>query len=144
MPWAAGTAQAFRQLWHADAGLAVHAIGVHFLDRGREQQVAAGLQEFFLIGGQRARVFVQVFASTELQRVDENARHHEIRLLRGLGHQGGVAAVQVAHGGYKADALAGATGVGYGSPQFADGFNGVHAENPCSTPGNVTFLTSLT
>ena len=59
------------------------------------------------------------FAGAELQRVDENTRDHEVRLLRGLGHQGGVAAVQVAHGRHKADAFAGVAGVGHSGPQFA-------------------------
>jgi hypothetical protein len=40
--------------------------------------------------------------------------------------------------GTKADALAFAAGAGHGGTQFAYGFDGVHAENPCSMPGKLT------
>ncbi|EJT84792.1 hypothetical protein PPS11_16961 [Pseudomonas putida S11] len=63
---------------------------------GREQQIAASLEQALLVGGQGARVLVEVFVGAELQRVDENAGDHEIGALCSLGHQGGMAAVQVA------------------------------------------------
>ncbi|MNM84060.1 hypothetical protein D3C81_961350 [compost metagenome] len=144
MPRTAGAAQTFGQLRDTDAGLAGHAVGIHFFNGGGKQQMATGLEQFFLVGGEGARVLVEVFASTELQRVDENARHHEVRPLGGFGHQRHVAAVQVAHGWHKGDAFAFATGSGHGGPQFAYGFYGVHAENPCSIPGKVAALTSVT
>ena len=54
------------------------------------------------------------------------------------------AAVQVAHGRDKADLLAFTAGAGDSCTQLADGFNSVHAENPCSAPGKLTALTSVT
>ena len=106
--------------------------------------MATGLEQFLLVGGEGARVLVEVFAGAELQRVDENARDHEIHPLGGFGNQRDMAAVQVAHGRHKADALAFTAGAGHGGPQFAYGFYGVHAENPCSMPGKVAALTSVT
>lgn len=106
--------------------------------------MAAGLEQFFLVGGEGARVFVQVFAGAELQRVDENARHHEVGSLRRLGDQRYVAAVQVAHGRHEGNAFAFAAGAGHGGPQFTYGLDGVHAENPCSAPGKLAALTSAT
>src|SRR6202007_2277513 len=114
------------------------------LDGWREQQMTTGLEQFLLVGGEGARVLVEVFASTELQRIDENAADQKVRPLGGFGHQCNVAAVQVAHGRHKGNALAFATGAGHGGPQFAYGFYGVHAENPCSIPGKVAALTSVT
>ncbi len=124
--------------------MAGHAVRVHLFNRRREQQVATGFEELFLIGGEGARVFVEVFAGAELQRVDENTRDDEIDSLRSLGDQCDVAAVQVAHGRHEADALAFTARASDGGTQFAYGFDGVHAENPCSMPGNVVALTSLT
>src|SRR5450830_1178882 len=144
MPGTAGAAQAFGELRDADAGLARHAAGVHFLDTGGEQQVATGLEQFFLVGGEGSRVLVEVFVGAELQRVDEDARHHEVRSLRGLGYQGRVAAVQVAHGRHETDALAFTAGTSHGGAQFENGLDCVHALNPCSIPGKVAALTSLT
>lgn len=102
------------------------------------------MEQFFLIGGEGAGVFVQVFAGTELQRVDEDAGNHEVGALGGLGHQRGVAAVQVAHGRHERDALALATGTGHGCAQFKDGLDGIHALNPCSLAGKLTSFTACT
>ncbi|MNP35517.1 hypothetical protein D3C76_1288530 [compost metagenome] len=106
--------------------------------------MAASFQEFLLIGGQRARVLVQVFGGAELQWVHENAGHHEVDPLGSLGHQCHMAAVEVAHGRDEADTLAFAASAGDRSTQFTNGFDSVHALNPCSIPGKVTALTSFT
>ena len=85
MPRAAAATQFIAQLCRGNTGQPGHAMGVHFFNGWGKQQMAARLQEFFLIGGQRARVSIQVFVGTELQRVDENARHYKVRLLSGGG-----------------------------------------------------------
>ncbi|MNS81334.1 hypothetical protein D3C72_1150450 [compost metagenome] len=144
MPGPAGAAQAFGKVGHADAGLHAHAVGVHLFDAGREQQIAASLEQALLVGDQGARVLVEVFVGAELQRVDEDAGDHEIGALRSLGHQGGMAAVQVAHGRHEADALAFTAGAGDCGAQFADGLDCIHALNPCSLPGKLTCLTAST
>ena len=102
------------------------------------------MQELFLIGSEGARVGIEVFVGAKLQWVDENARYHKIGLLRGGGHQCGVTAVQVAHRWHQRDLFAFAAGTGDDGAQFANGFNCVHAENPCSVAGKLTALTSLT
>ncbi|MCY1379566.1 hypothetical protein D9M69_672950 [compost metagenome] len=109
-----------------------------------EQQVTAGIEEFLLVGGQGARVAAQVFAGAELQRVDEDTGDHEIGALGGFLDQGNMPGVQVAHGRDEADLLALGAGQGDGCAQFADGFNRVHAENPCSVAGKLLSLTALT
>ena len=119
-------------------------MGVHFIHRWSKQQVTACLQECFLIGSEGARVGVEVFVGPKLQRVNENARDHEIGLLRRLADQRGMAAVQVTHSRYQADLFAFATCAGDGCAQLANGFYCVHAENPCSVPGKLTALTSVT
>ncbi|MNZ90484.1 hypothetical protein D3C78_1094480 [compost metagenome] len=139
---AAGAAQAFGNARDADDGLPGHAVGVHFLDGRGEQQLAAGLEEFFLVGGEGARIAVEVLAGAELQRVDEDAGDDEIGALGGFGHQRGMAGMQIAHGRHQADAFAFATGVGDGGAQFADGLDGDHAEKPCSGAGNRASLTA--
>ncbi|MND93963.1 hypothetical protein D3C80_861660 [compost metagenome] len=142
MAGAAATAQALGDARDADQGLSGHAVGVHFLDGGREQQLAAGFEEFFLVGGEGARVAVEVFAGAELQRVDEDAGNHEVAALGGLGHQGGMPGMQVAHGRHQADTFAFAARTGDGGAQFANGLDGDHAEKPCSGAGNWAFLTA--
>ncbi|MNZ82330.1 hypothetical protein D3C78_1010250 [compost metagenome] len=144
MAWTAGATQAFGQLRNVDAGLAVHTVGVHLFDAGGEQQVAPGLEQFLLVGSEGSRVLVEVFAGAELQRVDEDTRNDEIDALCGLGHQGGVAAVQVAHGRYETDAFAFTACPRHGGAQFADGLDCIHALNPCSLPGKLTSLTAVT
>ena len=47
---------------------------------------------------QRARVTVQIFLRSELQRVDENADRHRVRMLAGHTNQGFMSLVQRAHG----------------------------------------------
>jgi len=53
------------------------------------------------IGLEGARVLVEVLAGAELQAIDENAGDHGPAVLAGLGHEGNVALVQVAHGGHE-------------------------------------------
>ncbi|MCY1528623.1 hypothetical protein D9M68_637350 [compost metagenome] len=144
MAGAAPAAEAFGDQGHVDAGLALHAVGVHLLDVRVEQQVATGGHQLLLVGHQGARVTGQVFAGAELQRVDEDTGDHEVGTLAGLLHQGDVPGVEVAHGRHEADALAFAARAGDGGAQFADGLDGDHAENPCSAAGKVTSFTALT
>ena len=117
---------------------------VHFFHRWGEQQVAAGIQQALLIGFQGARVAGEVFVDAELQRIDEDAGHHEVDALTGFFHQGGVAVMQVAHGWDETNALAFATGAGHCGAQLAHRSNCIHAENPCSAAGKLTPLTALT
>ncbi|MCY1420916.1 hypothetical protein D9M71_365530 [compost metagenome] len=144
MARAAGTAKPVGKLRDTDPGLPGHAVRVHLLDGRGEQQVAAGLEQFLLVGGEGSRVLVEVFAGAELQRVDEDAGDNEIDPLRGFGHQRGMAAVQVAHGRHEADAFAFTARPRHGGAQFADGLDCIHALNPCSLPGKLTSLTAVT
>ncbi|MCY1178712.1 hypothetical protein D9M73_190770 [compost metagenome] len=144
MAGAAPAAEAFGDQGHVDAGLALHAVGVHLLDVRVEQQVATGGHQLLLVGHQGARVTGQVFAGAELQRVDEDTGDDKIDALCGLGHQGRVAAVQVAHGRYETDAFAFTACPRHGGAQFADGLDCIHALNPCSLPGKLTSLTAVT
>ncbi|MNN36961.1 hypothetical protein D3C81_1508800 [compost metagenome] len=144
MPRAAGAAQAFGQRRYADTGLHAHAVGVHLFDRGREQQIAACLEQALLVGSERARVGVKVFVGAELQRVDEDTGDHEVGTLGGLGHQRGMAVVQVAHGRHERNAFAFATSTGHGGTQLSDGLDCVHALNPCSLAGKLASLTAVT
>ncbi|MCY1455367.1 hypothetical protein D9M71_724980 [compost metagenome] len=106
--------------------------------------MAAGFEQLLLVGGEGARVLVEVFAGTELQRIDEDAGDHEVGALTGLGHQCGMPGVEIAHGRHQGDALAFAASAGDRGAQFADGLDGDHEENPCSGPGKVPSLTALT
>ncbi|EVT88823.1 hypothetical protein Z046_26780 [Pseudomonas aeruginosa VRFPA09] len=139
-----GAAKAFGDAGNMDAGLPVHAVGVHFLDGRGEQQVAAGFEQAFLVGCEGSRVFVEVFAGAELQRVDEDADDHEVGAFAGFLYQRGMAGVEVAHGRHEADALAFAAGARHRGAQFTDGLDGVHALNPCSAAGKDTSLTART
>ncbi|MCY1266364.1 hypothetical protein D9M70_147720 [compost metagenome] len=140
----AAAAEAFGNQRDIDAGLAVHAVRVHFFHVRVEQEVAASGYQLLLVGHQGAGVGGQVFAGPELQRVDEDTGDHEIGALAGFLYQGDVPGVEVAHGGHEADALAFAARAGDGCAQFADGLDGDHAENPCSAAGKVTSFTALT
>ena len=106
--------------------------------------MAAGRDQFFLVGHEGARVLGQVFVGAELQRVDEDAGNHEVGTLAGFLHQGNVALVQVTHGRHEGNAFAFAARARHGGAQFEYGLDGVHAENPCSSAGKLTSLTAWT
>ena len=144
MPGPARTAQAFGHHGDIHPGQAVHAIGIHLGHRRREQQVAVGLVQLATVFRQGARIGVQILGGTELQRIDEDARHHEVGVTpRGV-DQGDMAGVQIAHGGHQADAQALAARGGDGGAQFADAMDRFHAENPCSGAGKLPSLTAAT
>ena len=80
----------------ADQGLAA---GIDLLNRRRKHQVhALGLQEVH-VRLQRPRVALQVRGFAELQRVHEDAGHHNIVLFDGGAGQPGVPLMQGTHGG---------------------------------------------
>ena len=144
MPRTAGAAEAFGNTGNADAGLVTHAVWVDFRNVGVKQQVAAGCQQFFLVGGEGTRILVQIFTGAELQWIDEDAGDHEVGALGGDLHQRNVTRVQIAHGRHETDLLAFGPCLGDGCAQLAQGFHRVHAEKPCSAAGKLPSLTACT
>jgi hypothetical protein len=106
---------------HVDRRLG--AARVHLLDRGDEQQVAAGLGQQRLVALQVARIAGEILVWPELRRVHEQARRHAIVVRAGAAHEREVAFVQVAHRGHQTHA------VGRGAappPHLGDRLDGFH------------------
>jgi len=89
---------------------------------------------------QVARIAVEVLSRTELQRVDEDAHHHDVGHPSGGVHQPKVALMQEAHRGDESDAQSGRALVRPPRPdsrpggELAGGGVAVHSK-PCSEPG---------
>ncbi len=106
--------------------LVVLAFRVDLADTGRKQQVTTRCHQLLLIGSQSARVAVEIFVGTELQRVDEDTGHHGIGLPACCFHQFDVALMQIAHGGHQRNFLAGQSCRFQGCAQIRNGVDGFH------------------
>jgi hypothetical protein len=104
------------------------AIRIHFAGIGSEQQIAVGIGQQGAVGGQGARVGVEVFVDAELGGIDENAGNHDIGATLGGLDQGDMAVVQVAHGGHEGDGLARLAGGAQGATQAGNGGFGFHGD----------------
>ena len=92
-------------------------------DGRREHEIdafgAAGRQ----ITAEVARVAVEVFVGTELQRVDEDRHDDELAIGPRRRHERAVTRMQKAHGGHESDALSGTTSGIASGPEFGDGLD---------------------
>ena len=82
------------------------AVGVDLLDRGRVDEVDAGLGGEPRVALLVARVALEVLAGAELGRVDEEAHDDHVALLAGGAQQREVPVVQEAHRRHQADRAA--------------------------------------
>jgi hypothetical protein len=124
--WPAGAAQYARQAGHLDARLLRLRLWVHDPDTRREQQIGALFLEHLGIARQRARIAVEVFTGTKLQRVDEDTHHHPVGQLAGDLDQRQMAGVQIAHGRHEGHIAAASPDLHLGT-QRADLVDSDHA-----------------
>lgn len=111
---------------------------VHLALVGREHDVDARALELRAVGGEGARVGVEVLVRGELQPVHEDRRHRAVAVTLRDAHEPEVALVQVAHGrhaGHRAPAQRAA--------ELGDGGDDLHW-NACSGPGNSRAFTAST
>ena len=80
------------------------AVGVDLCHGGHEEEVDAMGRALGCVALGVAGVDLKVFVGSELGRVDEDGGDDEVVLVAGVIEQGGVAAVEVAHGRYESDA----------------------------------------
>jgi len=138
MAGAEGTTQIARQV-----GGRLHAEGlrhrIHLGDIRREHEVAAGGGELLAVGREGAWIAFKVFASAELQRIDEDARNYRAPApLRQL-DQRHMPGVQVAHRRHEG----GAGFSGERGAQVGGGMQDLH-QNAWSAVGKLPFFTAAT
>src|SRR5690554_4866016 len=144
----AGTAMTLRYTRHADNGVTLHAVGIHFFHAGRKHVMATKRLQLSCVGLQRAGIGVQIFGAGKLQWVDENRGHHNIGNLPGSLHQAQVAWVQVAHGGDDSDLSALLALQVQGMTEVGNGVPGLHLtvlrhqSKQCSGAGNAPLFTA--
>jgi hypothetical protein len=93
-----------RRATHRDRG--GKARRIHLLHRRRIAEIGRNARELLDIGGERARIAVEILACGKLCRIDEDRDHHAIGAPARLLHQSEMAPMQRAHCGNEADALA--------------------------------------
>ena len=80
------------------------AVGVDLCHGGHEEEVDAMGAALGCVAVGVAGVDLKVFVGSELGRVDEDGGDDEVVVVAGVVEEGGVAAVEVAHGRYESDA----------------------------------------
>ena len=111
MPGPVPAAQGVTEIRNVNLGLSGHTVGVDIADIGRIENLHPLTEQLFLVGGQCARVGVEVFICTELKRIDENTDDNYVAKRTCFAHQVQVPLVQIAHGRYKSDVLSGMASV---------------------------------
>src|SRR5690606_14600508 len=89
---------------------------VHLGLVGREDGSDTGSGELLAIGGEGARVAIEILARAELDTIDEDACGDAVGMFGGLANERDMTVVQVAHGGYESDAA----GTGARGPHACD------------------------
>ena len=119
-------------------------LGVQLLLVRGKQHITTGRMEPVAVGLPGARVSVKVFVRQKLQAIDKDAGHSHIAQRLGLGDQGQMALMQVAHGGHKSGVFERAEVIA----EFGDGVYDFHdgsAYQACwLLSGNEPSLTAVT
>ena len=84
-----------------------HTFRVNLFHAGVKQILHAFGKQFFLVGGERPRIFIEILVGTELQRVHENTDDDNFGGFLRTSHQIEMAFMQVAHRRNKGNAFAG-------------------------------------
>src|SRR5690606_15414726 len=111
-------------------------VGVELVDGRGEDDDAVG--ECGAVGVDVARVLVEVFAVTELERVDEDRYHDGVGDAGGAAHEGEVAVVQGAHGGDEGDGAR----ILHPRPHGADGLDEFCCRHGASSPSRLGIVGS--
>jgi len=111
------------------------AIGVHFGNARRPQQIDTGVAQGLAVLRQLARIGGQILVDAELQRIDENRHHHAVCARARLAHQRQMAFVQRTHRRDQREGFSPAFEHSHGFAQLRAGRDGLHGPGLSFTIG---------